>query len=385
MTWLSSLYRIRAIVLKELMQLSRDRMTFGMIVMIPMVQLMLFGYAINTNIRHVPAGLIDYSQTELSRRIVETVKATQIVDFTETYTSIADAEDAITRNDVKAVLIIPKDVEQRYFQFMAWQNLPTQAQHQDIRREYAQWIADGADITIANVIKGLRNLPVLPLPKESADNRQPNHFQVVLYFNPEQRTPVFIVPGLVAVILNMTMIMFTASAIVRERERGNLEFLIATPVRPIELMIGKIFPYIFIGLIQMGLILGLGYVLFDVTVAGSVWVLLSATLLFVMSALTLGLFISTVAKTQLQSMQLTLFVMLPSILLSGFMFPYVGMPKPAQWIAELLPVTHFVRMMRGVVLKDAQWQDFTVDALWLVGFMVVMLAISIVRFKKRVD
>ncbi|CAA0121133.1 putative multidrug ABC transporter permease YbhS [BD1-7 clade bacterium] len=382
---MKSLWRIKAIIFKELVQLRRDHMTFAMIVMIPIVQLVLFGYAINTNIRHVPAGIIDLSQTELSRRIVETVKATQIVDFVESYHSVAEGEIAITRGDVKAVLIIPADLNQRYQQYQAWQNGQYPPQHRDTQREFAQWIADGTDITVANVIKSLRNLPVLPLPKDSADNRTPNRFQVVLYFNPEQRTPVHIVPGLVAVILNMTMVMFTSSAIVRERERGNLEFLIATPVRPMELMIGKIFPYLFVGLLQMGLILGVGYLLFDVPMIGSVWVLLSTTLLFVLSALTLGLFISTVAKTQRQSMQMTIFVMLPSILLSGFMFPYVSMPKPAQWIAEILPVTHFVRMVRGVVLKDAGWSDFTSDALWLVGFMVVMLVISMARFKKRLD
>ena len=193
------------------------------------------------------------------------------------------------------------------------------------------------------------------------------------------------VPGLVAVILTMTMIMFTAAAIVRERERGNMEMLITTPVHSIELMIGKIIPYMFIGALQAGIILGLGNLVFDVPIVGSLWQLAWATLLFITASLTLGLVISTFASNQLQTMQLTLFVLLPSILLSGFMFPYDGMPEVAQYIAEILPATHYMRLIRGVVLRDVAIIDMTFDVYWLVLFTIAGLTVASLRFKKSLD
>jgi ABC-2 type transport system permease protein len=210
-------------------------------------------------------------------------------------------------------------------------------------------------------------------------------FESVLYFNPERRTPVNIVPGLLAVILTMTMILFTATAIVREKERGNIELLITTPLRSLELMLGKIIPFILIGLTQMTIILLLGHYVFDVPINGEPLQIVGATLLFISASLTLGLIISTVAQTQLQAMQMTVFVLLPSILLSGFLFPYEGMPKPAQMIAELLPATHFVRMIRGVVLRDASLVNMQADTLFLLGFTSIGLVIATLKFKKSLD
>ena len=194
-----------------------------------------------------------------------------------------------------------------------------------------------------------------------------------------------IVPGLVGVILTMTMIMFTGAAIVRESERGNMEMLITTPIRPLELMIRKNIPYIGIGLVQVVIILGLGAVLFSVRIAGSLGTLLLVTLLFIFASLSLGLVLSTVAKNQLQAMQMTIFILLPSILLSGFMFPYEGMPRGAQLIADLLPATHFMRVIRGVVLRDADVADLGPDAAWLLGFAVLGLIVAALRFRKRLD
>jgi len=227
-------------------------------------------------------------------------------------------------------------------------------------------------------------MPLSELLRKPANRNTPT-FEVTLLYNPEQRSAVNIVPGLVAVILTMTMIMFTSAAIVRERERGNLEMLITTPVRPIELMLGKIIPYLFIGALQVAIILSLGNIVFNVPINGGLWQLAGATLLFITASLTLGLVISTIAKNQLQSTQMTIFVLLPSILLSGFVFPYEGMPEVAQHIAEALPATHFVRLIRGVVLRNVEIIDMTFDVSWLALFTVVGLVVASLRFKKSLD
>ncbi|TLU61290.1 ABC transporter permease [Thalassotalea litorea] len=377
-------YRIQAIFYKELMQLKRDRMTFGMVVMIPLIQLLLFGFAINTNVRHIPVGLVDQSQTALSRILVQTVSATQVVTFTHQYASVEEAQNAISKQDVRAVFIIPADVSQRLVRHGSVGFATPPATDQETSRPIAQWLTDGSDTMIAASIKGLRNMPLAELISKSANRNTPT-FEVTLLYNPEQRTVVNIVPGLVAVILTMTMIMFTSAAIVREREQGNLELLINTPLKSIELMLGKIIPYIFIGLIQVTLILSLGYFIFHVPINGSMLALAGITLLFISSSLVLGLVISTIAKNQLQSMQMTVFVLLPSILLSGFMFPYEGMPRVAQIIAEALPATHFMRLIRGVALRDVEVLTMTFDLYWLAGFTLFGLLLAALRFKKRLD
>lgn len=381
---MKSLRRIQAIIYKELIQLKRDRMTFGMVIMIPLVQLLLFGYAINTNIRDIPVGLLDNSQTALSRVLKQTVAATGIVDFTHHYTSLPQAQAAIDRAEVRAVFIIPKDVSQRLVRHpVVGFGLPPSSD-QENSRPIAQWLVDGSDTVIAGSIKSLRNMPLAELLDKPA-NRSTATFEVTLLYNPEQRSVVNIVPGLVAVILTMTMIMFTSAAIVREQERGNMEMLITTPLASIELMLGKIFPYIFIGAIQVVIILGLGHLFFNVPINGGLSQLTLATLLFICASLVLGLVISTIAKSQLQSMQMTVFILLPSILLSGFMFPYEGMPKAAQYIAEAMPATHFIRLVRGVVLRDVEVVNMTFDMVWLIVFTIVGLFIAALRFKKTLD
>ncbi len=380
----TSLMRIQAIITKELLQLSRDRMTFAMVIMIPLVQLLLFAFAINTNVRNIPVGLVDHSQTSLSRVLQQTVSATGIITFAHNYHSVKAAQKAIASNEVRAVLIIPKDVSQRLVRHPSVGfGLPPSSK-QETSRPIAQWLVDGSDTVIAGSIKSLRNMPLVELLDKPANRHTPT-FEVTLLYNPEQRSVVNIVPGLVAVILTMTMIMFTSAAIVREQERGNMEMLITTPLAPIELMIGKIFPYIFIGALQVSIILGLGYWLFNVPFNGGLSQLAIATLLFICASLVLGLVISTIAKNQLQSMQMTIFILLPSILLSGFMFPYEGMPLPAQYIAEALPATHFIRLIRGVVLRDVDVIEMNFDMLWLIGFTCAGLLIAALRFKKTLD
>ncbi|MBD1577538.1 MULTISPECIES: ABC transporter permease [Vibrio] len=378
------LSRIQAIFFKELLQLKRDKMTFRMIILIPIIQLLLFGYAINTNVRHIPVGVVDLSQTTLSRVLVQTVEATQTVSFTKQYTDLNQAQKDVASAKIRAVLYIPPDLSQRLVRNNAIGQSTPPATSGETSRPIAQWIIDGSDTIIASTIKSLRSMPLTELLDKPANQVTPTFAATILY-NPEQRTAVNIIPGLVAVILTMTMIMFTSAAIVRERERGNMEMLITTPVRSIELMIGKVIPYLFIGLIQTSIILALGYFLFNISVQGGLVSLGIATLLFILASLALGLVLSTIATNQLQAMQMTVFILLPSILLSGFMFPYDGMPVVAQYISEILPATHFMRLIRGVILRDAAIADMSYDALWLLGFSVVGMIIASLRFKKHLD
>ncbi len=383
---LQSARRILAILTKELIQLRRDRTTLGMVVMIPLIQLVLFGYAINTNVRHIPAALVDQSNSGLSRVLIQAVEASQVVAFTERHVDIPAAQDAIVEGRVRAAFIIPPDLSQRIARSASvGAGLETPpASEEQTSRPVAQWIVDGSDTMIAGAIRGLRAMPLTELLRRPANRSTPT-FAVALFFNPEQRTAINIVPGLVAVILTMTMVMFTSAAIVRERERGNMEMLINTPVRPLELMLGKILPYIAIGLVQTAIILLLGHLIFAVPLHGSLLALTVATLAFIGASLALGLVLSTIASNQLQAMQMTVFILLPSILLSGFMFPYEGMPVPAQYIAEALPATHFMRVIRAVILRDASLEDISEDSLWLLGFMLVGLLTASLRFKKRLD
>ncbi|MCP5326699.1 MAG: ABC transporter permease [Oceanospirillaceae bacterium] len=378
--------RVGAIVFKELKQLSRDRMTFGMIVMIPMMQLLLFGYAINTDVRHLPVGLINLSQSSQSRDLVAALEASGAVRFKQVYASKAEAEKAITLGESKAVLYIPADFPQRLFSHPNYPGNNNRAawSHSDPQQPIAQWMVDGSDTMVAASIKALRNFPLAEITGQ-AYQANPAVLEVVQYFNPEQRSAVNVVPGLLAIILTMTMIMFTAAAIVREREQGNMEFLINTPVQPMELMFGKIVPYVLVGLIQVSIILGIGHVIFHVPVRGGLLTLFAAALLFIFASLTVGMVISTLVKTQLQAMQMTVFILMPSILLSGFMFPYEAMPAPAQYIAEVLPATHFMRLVRGIVLRDASLTGQTFDMVWLLVFTLLGLMFASLRFKKRLD
>jgi len=362
-----SFFRIKAIMIKEIRQLSRDRITFGMVVMIPLIQLLLFGYAINTDVRDIPIAVVDQSESAVGRMITESVKATQVITVKAAYATVGEAEQAITAGEVRGALVLPSDLAQRIAQ----------------DRTVGQWLVDGSDTMVSAALLQLRDMPLQELVNYEPIG--PSTFEVALFFNPERRSAVNIVPGLLGVILTMTMILFTSAAIVRERERGNLELLITTPVHSLELMVAKIIPYIFVGLLQVCIILGLGHHIFAVPINGSLTQILFGTLLFISASLTLGLLISTVAQTQLQAMQMTIFILLPSILLSGFMFPYEAMPVAAQWISEILPATHFMRMIRGIVLRGADLMDLWRDALWLFVFTVIGIIVASMRFKKSLD
>lgn len=362
---MKSLQRILAIFLKEVRQLRRDRLTFGMIVGIPVIQLMMFGYAINMDVRHIPAGVADMSSTTASREAVMNMAQTQVIDIVAQASDAQHLESLMRQGKISVGIYVPSDYERR---------------RQQPGRAAIQLMVDGTDTVVQGAVAKM-----VQSGRTSPYNDQPPVTEMRIYYNPERRSPVNTVPGLIGVILTMTMIMFTAVAIVRERERGNLELLITTPVRSWELMLAKVLPYVVIGLIQVSLVLLLGNLVFDVPLRGALLDVYAVSLLFIVANLALGLVISTLVQTQFQAMQLTFFILLPSILLSGFMFPFDGMPRPAQIIAEVLPMTHFMRLIRGVILRGATLPELSSELFVLVGFILVAMTLAILRFNKRLD
>lgn len=360
----ASLLRMFAILGKEILQLRRDRLTFGMIVGIPFLQIVLFGYAINTDVRHLRAAVADQADTQLSRRLIADVQASQVLNIVNRVATAEELKMLLDGGKIHVGLYIPADFERRL---------------QQDSRFAAQLLVDGADPVILSTARALTAMTFGGNEKTG----KAGLFEIRNYYNPERRSSVFVVPALIGVILTMTMVLFTAVAIVRERERGNLELLINTPVSSAELMIGKVVPYILIGLVQVTLILLLGSLLFDVPINGALIDVYLAALIFITANLMLGLLISTAAKNQFQAMQMTFFFFLPSILLSGFMFPYDGMPKAAQYIAEILPLTHFVRLIRGIILRGAELGQMLPDIAALLVFAAVAMILAILRFKKR--
>ncbi len=364
-----NLRRLGAVMLKEVRQMRRDRITLAMVVAIPVLQLLLFGYAINTNLRDLKAGIADQANTSASRALVMDIVATTVIKPTLAASTPDALMEAMRRGEISLGIVVPPDFERRRAE----------------GREQVQVLVDGSDNAVQSAAAQIAQMPM----EASASNRgnlaQERAISVVSFYNPERRSAVNIVPGLIGVILTMTMVLFTGVAIVRERERGNMELLIATPVSSAELMIGKVLPYVFIGLIQTTVVLGLGLWLFKVPLNGSVLQIYLAAVLLIAANLTLGLLISTRAQSQFQAMQMTFFVFLPSILLSGFMFPFSGMPQPVQWLAEVLPLTHFLRLIRGIMLRGAGLWELWPDVLALLAFTSVMMTAAILRFRKRLD
>ncbi len=361
-----SISRVWAIAVKEVRHLRRDRLTGGMIAGIPVVMTILFGYAINNDVRGLSAGVVDEANTSASRQLIAATRASQVVDRLSAADSPWELEQLLANNEISIGIHIPADFERRLALG---------------QRPLAQLLVDDSDPIILGAARGLVNLSVAGFqPTESLTT-----FELLPMFNPERRSAVFIVPGLCGVILTLTMVLFTSIAIVKERERGNLELLITTPVTSLELMVGKIAPYIVIGYIQVTLILLLGVWLFDLPLRGSMVELYLAVGFFVPSVLTLGLIISTIATTQFQAFQLTFVTFLPQLLLSGFMFPFEGMPKAVQYFAEIFPLTHFLRIVRGIVIRDAHLAALT-DELWpLLLFFVTGMIFATLRFSKRLD
>ena len=365
---MNALIRLLAVIRKELRQLGRDRITFAMIVGIPIGQILLFGYAINTDVRNLSAAVVDRANTHLSREFVADLRQTQVLQLGEPAETPEQLEALLRSGEISVGVYIPHDFDRRVL---------------DARPD-AQLLVDGADPTILGVAN---QLVAMPIAFDTWPAAQPvqRSLEIRAYYNPERRTAVNIVPGLIGVILTLTMMLFTAVAIVRERERGNLELLINTPVSTTQLMVGKVVPYIGIGLIQLALITGVGRLLFNVPIRGSIFDLYIAAFAFIAANLALGLFISTVAKTQFQAMQVTFFILLPSILLSGFIFPFAGMPLFARYLGELLPITHFIRLTRGIMLREASLAELNSELLLLVAFTVVAMTAAVMRFSRRLD
>jgi ABC-2 type transport system permease protein len=371
----------RALVIarKELIQLRRDRLTLGMVAALPVMQLLLFGYAINTDVRHIPTVVYDADASSESRDLVRSLEATRFFDVVGNVQGYDEIEHALRAGQARAALAIPARFA---------------SELRRGRTARLQLIVDGSDPqTVASATNTAAGLVAarsaeLSVTRTAARGGAPAPAAISLepatWYNPELRTAVFVVPGLVGVILTMTMIMFTAMAIARERERGTLEQLVVSPIGRVELMLGKIIPYVAIGYVQMTLVLLLGAIAFRTPFVGSVLLLYVLALLFIAANLALGLVFSTVARTQQQAMQMSFFFLLPNILLSGFMFPYDAMPLPARVLAQALPLTHFLRVVRGIALKGAGFADLGHELIWLAGILVALVAAASIRFRKKV-
>lgn len=360
----ASYQRISAVARKEFRHLQRDELSRAMIIGIPLMMTLLFGYAINQDVRNLPAGVVDDAGTSGSRAMLAQAQATQVIDIVVHANSVSELERLLAVAEISIGIYVPPDFEERRIRG---------------DRPIAQLLVDGSDPVVLGAARGLMELPNASRPRAGP------RFELKAMYNPERRSAVFIVPGLIGVILTLTMVLFTAVALVRERERGNLELLITTPIKGLELMIGKIVPYVLIGYLQATLIILLGVWLFSVPMPSDLSDFFVGVGLFVISILTLGLVISTLATNQFQAFQMTFMSFLPQMLLSGFMFPFEGMPRVVQWLAEIFPLTHFLRIIRGIILRDAalslMWQD-----LWpLAVFFLVFLAIATLRFEKRLD
>jgi ABC-2 type transport system permease protein len=392
-----SLRRVLAIARKELRQLVRDRLTIAMIVGIPAIQLVLFGYAINLDVRGVSTAVLDRARTTLSRKLVGELEATQTFHVAAQADSETELVRMLERSEAGAAVVIPPDLDRRLLRgrgaeisILADASNPTVAAAVTLAGEgFGRTLSARIQpFTTGAPAPALRAPPYDrarygPLP--DLVRQEPVRVAVLPFYNPERRTAVFIVPGLIGVILTMTMMLMTALAVVRERERGTFEFLIATPVRRTELMVGKILPYLLVGHVQVTLILALGALLFAVPIHGSLLDLGAGSLVFIAAMLTMGLVISSLARSQFQAMQMSFFFFLPSMLLSGFMFPFEAMPAPAQWIGACLPLTHFLRIVRGILLKGASIESLLREVAAIGAFFCVGLSVAVLTFRKRLD
>lgn len=370
--------RLLAIAWKELLQLRRDRVTLGMMVAIPAMQLLLFGYAINTDVRRIPTVIFDQDRSMISRGIAARAQASTSFDIQGRVRNYDEIERAFRSGRAYAGFVFPPGLEG------------------DLRRGkrvQIQLVVDGSDPQIVgsalSAAGGLEASLTAFIQARHSDlyGRPPPTVGVsmnpLVRYNADRRTAVFVVPGLIGVILTMTMVMLTAMAVARERERGTLEALIVSPARVWEVVVGKLVPYVGLGYLQITIVLALGAWVFDVPIRGSVPLLYALSGVFILACLVLGLFFSTLAATQQQAMQMSFFFLLPNILLSGFMFPFHAMPAPAQWLAQALPLTHFVRIVRRVILQGAGFADVAPEFWWLCGLFAAVLLFSSLRFNKR--
>lgn len=371
-------HRLWAVVMKELIQMRRDRLTFAMMVGIPLLQLTLFGYAINSDPKHLPTALRLADEGPFARTLVAEMRNSDYFRLVRITDSEAEVERLLRLGDVQFVINIPSDFTRRTLRG----ERPTVLIEADATDPAAtgpaiaalRAISDTAlDRDLTGPLARLRGTP------------GPVDFEVHAHYNPENITQYNVVPGLMGVVLTMTMVIITALAITRERERGTMENLLATPVRPFEVIVGKILPYIAVGYVQVTLILIAARVLFNVPIVGSLTLLYVIALLFIAANLSMGIMFSTLAKNQLQAMQMAFFFFLPSILLSGFMFPFRGMPIWAQWIGSCLPLTHFLRIVRGILLKGNGLVEIFPEIWPIALFVAVAMTVSIKRYRQTLD
>jgi ABC-2 type transport system permease protein len=359
---------------KEFVQMRRDRFTLGMMIGLPAIQLLLFGFAIRTEVRHLPTVVLDESRTMESRAFVDAIRNTGNFDIVGSVGSRDEVRRRIERGDARAAVIIPPDYEV------------------DIKRRrtaQAQVIVDAADPLASTAaisgatLAGQARSAALGAP--NAPHLVPIDVRVRPWYNPGLESSIYIVPGVIGLLLTLTLLMITAMALVRERERGTLEQLIVTPISKSGLMLGKVLPFALVGYVQVTVILLLGRFVFDVPIRGSLVLLYLITAPFIVASLALGLFVSTVVRTQVQAMQLSFVFILPTVLLSGFMFPREAMPPFAQWLGAIFPITYYLRVLRGILLKgvgiDALWQDTVA----LAAFALVLLTFSVRRFRKNIE
>jgi ABC-2 type transport system permease protein len=373
-----SVARAYAIALKEFVQMRRDRLTFGMIVGIPIAQVLLFGFVINTDPKALPTAVVDYDRSEFTRSIVRALENTGYFAVTQTPGSAEDADALLDRGVVQFAIVVPAGFsrallrgEQPSLLLAADATDPSATGNAIAALSQAGQSALAHDLTgsLAHLV------PAAP----------PFVLNVQRRYNAEGVTQYNIVPGLLGIVLQMTMVMMTAFAVTRERERGTFESLLATPARPLEVMTGKIAPYIVVGLIQATIIVLAAKLLFDVPMIGSLTLLGAAMMLFIAALLAMGFMISTLAANQLQAMQMAFFFFLPSILLSGFMFPFRGMPQWAQVLGNLLPVTHFLRVVRGVLLKGNDASQIAPHLWPIAAFLVAVAAVALMRYRRTLD
>src|SRR6266404_8932136 len=366
--------RTWAMLIKEFIQLKRDRVSFAMIILIPLVQLLLFGYAINTNPRHLPTAVLLQEESDLGRSILKAVQNTAYFRFTREVHTVAEFDDLLQSGKVLFGVEIPRGFERA------------------VRRgDHPALLvaADATDPVAAGSALGALGMVVQTALEHDLFTGDPPSmpFEIRAHarYNPAGSSRLNIVPGLVGTILTMTMLIFTALSVTREIERGTMESLLSMPIKPVEIMLGKILPYVLVGFIQATLIVGIGVLLFGVPVQGSLIMLALLSTLFITTNLSIGYTFSTIVQNQLQAMQLSRMFFLPSILLSGFMFPFAGMPVWAQYIGEGLPLTHYVRIVRAIMLKGASLENLQYDTIALIALMLLAMTIAVTRFRRTLD
>jgi ABC-2 type transport system permease protein len=373
-----SFSRIAAVFIKELVQMRRDRPTFAIMIMVPVMQLALFGFAIDTDPRHLPAAVELRDDGPLTRSFLASLKQSTYVEIVDIVYTDEEGEDLLRSGKVNFLIVIPENFETEFVRGERPEIL--------IAADASDPVAAGGVIGAVGEIARRAFAPELErLPAKLRGGAPPYEVVIHRQYNPEGETAFNIVPGLLGVILTMTMTMITSIALTRERERGTYEALLSSPVRPLEIMIGKTTPYIFVGAIQTGIILLAARFVFHIPFAGDPLAFLLVISLFILTNLMLGYLISTVARTQMQAMQMTFFVFLPSILLSGFMFPFRAMPAWARAIGEGIPNTHFLRMVREIMLKGAGLADIQSDLGPLALILLVLAGIALLRFQRTLD